>query len=232
MAGADVVFEGNTFKAVVDTTDPAKKAYAVSFAGLAAGSGVLFRNNVLESNDRTLNLGDREDSYGAPVQDVLMVGNLHRRSADGPVRAGFRTTVAGDGNNPVSGVRLIGSHYENGATAEIAFVGPHPKAVEVGWTVTVAVTTSAGTPFPGALVRLFDRQNRQVFGGTTDAAGRVTFQVVTATISQDGPDPRVIRTEDRGPFRFLVSGYHTWMSWDGLRFRDDTLVTVALPPAT
>jgi hypothetical protein len=231
MAGANDLFEGNTFTAVVDSTDAARKAYAVSFAGVAAGTGVLFRNNVLESNDRTLNIGDREEGYGAPVQDVLMVGNRHRRSADGPARPQFRTTVVGDGNNPVSGVRLIGSHYENGAAADLAFVGPQPKAVSIGWLVTVAVKNGAGAPYSGALVRIYDLQNVPVFGGYTDASGRVTAPLVTMTYAQDGPDARAIRTDDRRPFRLLVSGYHTWASIDGLSFTDDTLVSVFLPRA-
>src|SRR5262249_51191802 len=149
----------------------------------------------------TLNIGDREDGYGAPVQDVLMVGNRHRRSADGPARPQFRTTVVGDGNNPVSGVRLIGSHYENGAAADLTFVGPQPKAGSIGWLVTVAVKNGAGAPYSGALVQIYDRQNVPVFGGYTDASGRVTAPLVTMTYAQDGPDAQVIRTDDRRPFR-------------------------------
>ena len=232
MTAANVLFEGNTFKAVVDTTDVARKAYAVTFAGVAAGTGVVFRNNTLETNDRTLNLGDREDSYGAPVQDVLMIGNRYRRSSDGPVRAGFQTVVAGDGNNAVSGVRLIGPVYENGAAPGIACVGPQPKSVSVGWQVSVAVVHNRGQAFDGALVRLYDRENGEVFTGTTNKTGRVTIPVVTTIYSQDGSDPRVIRTDNRGNFRLLVSGYHAWRNLDGLAFNNDSLVTVALPPAT
>src|SRR4029079_12406940 len=88
--GPDVRFEGNVFTAIAHTADPAVTATAVSLAEVGPGTGLTFQGNVFESNHRTLLLGDRADSYGAAIRDVLLVGNTHRRSAAGPARGDFQ----------------------------------------------------------------------------------------------------------------------------------------------
>ena len=58
----------------------------MSLSGVDTGTGLQLNNNVMESNQVSLNIGD-PDSYGYHENDILMVGNTMTQSSLGAVRA-------------------------------------------------------------------------------------------------------------------------------------------------
>lgn len=202
MAGANNLFEGNTFRAIVEVTDPAKKAYAVSLAGVSPGTGLQFWSNVFESNFVTLNVGDNDTQFAN--EDVLFASNTHRKSSLGAVRTDYRTVVIGGYNYAVFDIRLIDARYENGATNTITYVGTGQKRIGVGFLLTVNVT-AGGVATEGATVTVYDKDNQAVATGTTNYNGRAVIPVVTTLYRQTTTDPTQITSDARGPFRVSVA---------------------------
>jgi hypothetical protein len=128
---ADNLVQGNVFKAIVNTTDPYYMAMALSLSNVGVGTGLQIINNLLESNNTSLNLGDN-DSWQGNVDDVSLGGNSLRVSNDGPAR-NFSSVVAGSYENEVSNIRMPNTYLENGAPAHIVIAGSTVGDIEVEW---------------------------------------------------------------------------------------------------
>lgn len=203
MTGANDRFEGNTFRAIVEVTDPIKKAFAVSLAGVSRGTGLQFWSNIFESNYCTLNVGDNDTQFAN--EDVLFASNTHRKSTLGVARSEYQTVIINTPSNGSGGfyealdIKLINRLYDGGATSTIAYTGGGQKRVGVGSLLTTNVTAS-GSPAQGATVTVYDKDNQAVGTGTTDYNGRVIIPVVTTLYLQTTSNPSLITTDNRGGF--------------------------------
>jgi hypothetical protein len=201
MAGANDRFEGNTFRAIVEVTDPAKKAFAISLAAVSPGTGLQFWSNVFESNYCTLNVGDNDTQFAN--EDVLFASNTHRKSTLGVARTEYQTIIINTPSNGSGGfhaaldIKLINRLYEGGATSTITYTGNGQKKVGVGSLLTTNVTAS-GSPAQGAIVTVYDKDNQAIGTGTTDYNGRVIIPVVTTYYTQTTGSPTA---DPRGGFR-------------------------------
>ena len=147
---ANIVFTNNLFKAIVTSNDPNlgqpfhSQAWALTLSNIAAGTGIKFVGNTLESNATSLNIGDN-DSFGTAENDILFINNTIKKSSDGISNpyTGYRAIAVGDWANAVHNIRLIGMQYVNGATQNVTFLG-YPEDVSFGWLLNVTVTDSTG----------------------------------------------------------------------------------------
>ncbi len=212
MNNHNVLFENNTFRAVLNAIDPqytggrSPRAWGLTFSTSQAGVNTIFRNNRFESNDVSLNFGDN-DGYNGISSGVTLVGNTFKKlDVNGGPSLPHRSVAVGDWSTTVTSVRLIDNSYDNGATDVIDFIGSKLKDVSVGWLLNVRVTNSGGTAVVGASVSVFDRDNQSVFSGVTDSSGSLDrIPVVTTVFRQTTSNSETITTDLRGSFRLEVS---------------------------
>jgi len=141
---------------------------------------------------------------GGSVVGVDLVSNTFRKSAEGAARP-YTGVLAGYWINQIHAVRLLDTRLQNGATANIVWVGTGLKDVAVGWLLTVQARDAAGGPVAGAAVSVRDRGGVQVYAGTTGSDGAVhDVPLVTTVYRQTTTDPRAVTTDKRGPFEVLV----------------------------
>ena len=126
-----IVIENNTLKAIVlsdDTSQPSMDAMAIDLARYDAGMGIVYRNNTLESNDISLNLGSND---GWNESGVLFTGTTFVKSSqgitsirpyDGSTR-GYTPIEAGYNGSVVTNVSLTGNTYSGGATPGVIALG-------------------------------------------------------------------------------------------------------------
>jgi hypothetical protein len=226
---ANLRFDNNLFKAVVDTPDPEFRALAVATDGIEPGTGLVLAGNVLESNDTSLSLGDH-DSYHLPQDDILLVGNTLRRSREGAPRnyAGVRV---GSFDNSVHKVRLVETRCENGATLDPIFEDNLPKELEIGRLVSLLVKDPAGAPLPDARVQVLDSERHELLAGTTDESGHIGIPLTTTVYRQPGEDPKqVVQEKKRGSVTVQVSAGSRRTSRE-LAFPPPAELVVTLPKA-
>jgi hypothetical protein len=235
MRGADLVFRGNTFQALIDSLDPASSggprsttAWAVTLACVPAGTGLRFIDNVFASNNVSLNFGD-DTGYRATVTDVLFQGSTIRKLGEGAA-VSYHGVVVGDWQNTTTGVRLISTRYADGADPAITFLGTSPKDIEVGRLLNLTVTNPDGTAAAGAEVRIVDREDQEVYRDATDGQGRlVGIPIVSAIHRQTGPKPSEVEVRKRGPFTVRVSAGSRRESLGIDELTRDLDVTIRLP---
>jgi hypothetical protein len=214
MANAGLVFQGNTFQAVLNSVDPSltlglrvSSAWALSLPQAPAGTGLEFLGNTLASNDIALNLGD-DTGYEGSLAGVLLQGNTITELQQG-VSMPFVGVVVGNWLTAVTGIHLIDTSYAGGATSALTFTGFMPKDVEVGWLLNLAVTNANGSAAVGAAVSLLNTSGQQVFSGVTDANGDLLGIAVVTTMYQElGGSPGAINpvtTTNYGPFTVVVN---------------------------
>lgn len=224
MAGANNLFVNNTFRAVVDSTDPIRRAYAVSLAAVSPGTGVVFQGNVFESNYATLAVGDKDTQFAN--EDVTFVGNTRRKSTLGQVRSDFVTTVIGGLNHAAYDIRFISEVYDTGTSSTITYVGTGQKRIGVGSLLTVNVTAS-GVAAPGASVIVYDKDNQPIATGTTDSTGQAVLRVVTSIYRQTTTNPASIVLDARGPFRVSVTRNSTTQDQTNIALAGNTILNFA-----
>ena len=214
MNHSNLVLANNLFKAVVLDDDPSLKyqdAYSIDLARFDAGTGIIFRNNTLESNDVSLNLGGND---GINESDVTFIQNTlvksrqgikQIRSCDTQVR-GYVGIEAGNYGSTMSNIRLIDMKYAGGATSAINFIGAGAKSISFGSLLNLTVTDNGGKPLSGAAVTIQDQNGNQVFSGTTNSQGKISaIPLITATVSVpaggNNTNPRTLTTT-----QFTVQG--------------------------
>jgi hypothetical protein len=163
-----------------------------------AGINLTIRDNVLESNDVSLALADRDGGAEA----VTLLDTTLRKSAAGPRRP-YSGILAGYYNRDVRDVRLAGTGCEGGATATVTWAGTGRREVQMGGILSVRVVDGNGQPVSGAIVRVLDREGSEVAAGRTGVDGLTREMVVIAVVCRPG-SPRGVE-ERRGPHRVLAS---------------------------
>ena len=105
------VIENNTIEAIVNTTDPDYYADAVALEDVGTNCSPLFLNNVFESNDISLELGDGD---GWPELDGDFVSDTFSQSSDG-TQVPYTTITAGYWIGGVQNVQIIDPSYAAGS---------------------------------------------------------------------------------------------------------------------
>jgi hypothetical protein len=196
MTDANVRLEGNTFRAITTSRDPSSQAVALVFDGLAPQVGLHLRDNILESNDCSLALGELD----AGVEELKLIGNTFRRLSEGPPRRYFGIR-AGWWNRVVRDTAIIGPRLEKDATLDVDWVGIGRKDLGIGRLLTVVVRHGQDA-VAGVAVSVRDREGKTVFTGKTDEKGQVRdIPLVTVRQEQRTEDPKKISRDERGPFR-------------------------------
>ena len=206
--GANNLYENNVFKGIVIQSDPSyvfprnSTAYGLTISWFDGGTGSVFRNNVFESNDRSLNIGDT-DSYGRSAEDITFIGNTVRKSTEGEVRP-YSGVVAGDWGTHVENIRLFDMHYQNGATADLNFRSPSVQ-IFTGWVLNVTVSDGQGSPVSGAAVSLYDSNSHLVYGGISDGQGNIDGIYVLTTSYGFSGQQGLPTANSLGPFSIFVT---------------------------
>jgi hypothetical protein len=177
------LIENNTFKAIVTTTDKAYKAWGVTISGVAAGAGLLVKNNTFESNDISLNFGD-DDNWQGSNADILFLQNTFKKSSEGAARD-YTPILAGDGRNTVTKMRIIDPIFTNGAAFPgVRFIDIKTKDIGIGYLLNI-------NAIPGASVEVKNAQGVTLYTGITDGNGQSNnIPLVSTTYSQ--VDPKVL----------------------------------------
>lgn len=121
------IIENNLFQSIVETTDKNYRAAAVALAGVGPDTGLIFRNNIFESNDVSLKLGDDGGEYRGNNSDLFF--NLNSFSKLEDARRSYTAILIGDNNQGCSNVNFHNNQYINGATEVITFMGQGLKDV-------------------------------------------------------------------------------------------------------
>jgi hypothetical protein len=204
MTGANIRFEGNHFKGIVDNaTGAGFHAHAVSLTAVPAGTGLEFWNNTFESNYQALNLGNNRDGQGT-ISGVLFGRNTFQKTTEGGDRPDFRAISVGEHSLAVTNVRIVSPTFAGGLSSafgsNLFFSGTATKETRFGHTVDVRVRNGSGAPIAGATVDWLD--NGVVKDTwTTDATGDVRVPVITTTYNSVPANPTQFTTTSGGPFR-------------------------------
>lgn len=126
--GANNLIEHNTFRAIVETDDPAYGAWAVSLSGVEAGTGLVFRRNSLESNDIALRIGDYESPRYVNAEIAFEHTRLVRYLQPNVTRL-FSAIHAGDSHNGCRDIVLSDTEFVDCADTDLKFVGIEPKEI-------------------------------------------------------------------------------------------------------
>jgi hypothetical protein len=127
MDNAGILLQDNLIKAIVSTPDTSYRAKALVLDRIDDGINLQISGNVLESNDVSLAVADT----GGDVTGVDLINNTLRRSAEGAPRP-YTGILAGYDTHEIHRVHLIGTALDNGATANIVWVGSGFKDLTVG----------------------------------------------------------------------------------------------------
>jgi hypothetical protein len=118
MNDANIVLQNNLIKAVALTADPGYRAKALVLDRVDPNINLSIHNNVLESNDVSLDLADTQGG----LQNVTLVSNTVRLSSDGADRPYSPVLVAffnHDGRN----ISVLNTALDNGATPMVEMIG-------------------------------------------------------------------------------------------------------------
>jgi hypothetical protein len=129
--GADNVLVNNTLRAIIETDDPRYHGIALAVSRVGAGTGTVFDDNVLESNDTALTFGDN-DTWQDRDEDITLAGNTICRSDDGASRA-FTSILAGAYRMTVTDIRMPETYLANGAPARIDYGNGTVSNFAVEW---------------------------------------------------------------------------------------------------
>src|SRR5207248_3878998 len=119
---------------ITTSRDPASRASALVFDSYAARVGLHVKDNILESNDCALTLGETDGG----VEDLKLAGNTFRRLKEGAARP-YHGIRAGYWNRVLRDVAILGPRLENDATLDIDWQGIGQKDVGLGRLLTVNV---------------------------------------------------------------------------------------------
>ncbi|MFO0927754.1 MAG: hypothetical protein U0736_12070 [Gemmataceae bacterium] len=181
--------ERNTLRAIARGADTGR-AVLLAVAGLDAGVDLHIRDNVLESNDSAITLGDGEGD----VDGLTLTGNTLVRSTAGAARL-FVAVHAGSWTQAVRNVVILDTRLRGGAELAAAGAGQRRRSRH-----------RRTAPRPHRPCRDGDRDRpaaaATIFRGPADATGEVRDIPVTKTRCHRQPtaDPRQAAVDPCGPF--------------------------------
>jgi hypothetical protein len=200
MTDANVRLVDNTFRAITTSRDPKSRASALVFDGLAPKVGLHLRDNIMESNDAVLTLGEMD----AGVEELKLIGNTFRKPKEGAERPWYAIR-AGYWDRVIRDTSIIAPRLEEGASLTIDWVGIARKELMIGQLLSVTVRQGEDA-VTGAEVSVRDREGKVVFTGKTDENGQVRdISLVTMRYEQRTEDARKISKEERGLFRISAT---------------------------
>lgn len=195
MSNAGIVIEDNIFGAYVATPDPTYRAKALVIDQMDPGIHPTFQNNVLMSNDVSLQL----TGPGGDVSDVTLLNHVFSNWRDNQGRP-YTAIEAGYWIREIHNVKILSPQFENGADLSIKWVGSGEKDIAIGWLLDITVRDSIGQTVPFAQVTVKDRFGNVVFSGTTDENGSLSnMEIVTRIYQQETSSPYIIRIKNQGP---------------------------------
>jgi hypothetical protein len=199
MIGAGVEVVHNTFRAVAG--GPKYRARALVLDKLEDKVGLEIRDNILESNDVSLAMGDS----GGGAAGATLVSCTLRKKGEGVGRP-YTAVQAGYYIREVLGIRLLDTRYEGGATPSIVWAGTGKKEIAFGRLIDVKVVDAGGSPVAGAMVRVLDRQGREVSAGKTGTDGTAPGIALVGEVRRVPAGVRKQAMVERcGPYRVEAS---------------------------
>jgi hypothetical protein len=194
MNDAGIVIRGNTFRAIASTDDEDYHAEAFVIDTFGAGIRPVIRDNVFESNDVSLVIGESEAGDNA---DVTFVDNTLRASKIGArpytgIHFGYWTEQS-------SQIVMLDMRFKNGEAIPLTWSGSGTKDVAAGHTVTVTVKDETGRRVPHASVRVADDNGRSLYSGQTGDDGTATVPVLVTRYRQNGEDPKQVSADSVSP---------------------------------
>ncbi|MDD2731995.1 MAG: fibronectin type III domain-containing protein [Candidatus Pacebacteria bacterium] len=198
----NVLIKDNLFKAIVGTSNGSYSACAASIEDVWEGNLFRFIGNTFESNDISLVLGGAD---GTQVYSGYFESNTIKKSSEGASRT-YKPYQFGYWTGKISGVRILSPTYSGGATETITWQGSGTKEVSFGHILGLRVEDNTGKALSGANVIIKDKNNNQVFSGTTNSSGNISdIQVINTIYKQLGTDYRVISTDNLYPHTLSIS---------------------------
>jgi hypothetical protein len=200
MNNSHISLFNNLIKAITTTTDTSFYASALDVDEMAAGIAMGISNNILESNDVSLQICGNDGDGTTGVNGVDLISNTLRKSSSG-ASVTYTGVLAGYWTNPISGVRLIDMRLDNGATLNFVWSGQGTKNITVASFLDVTAMGASGAFLSGATVTVTNGAGGQVYSGTTGSDGQISNIIVpTVVYAQTTSDPTHITTTPQGPF--------------------------------
>jgi hypothetical protein len=198
MNDSNVRLENNIIKAIVTSDDPGFHASALDVDGMDKGIHMRIADNILESNDVSLQVAG---SDGEGVRDVDLLRNTLRRSPENPERT-YKGVLAGYWVRPITGLRLIDTRLEGGADLKIVWSGQGAKELSICRSLDVAVVDGGGKAASAVDIFVADKNGNHVCEGKTTKDGDARDLVVPETVwRQTTEDSSQITKEEQGPFK-------------------------------
>ncbi|MCC7138518.1 MAG: carboxypeptidase regulatory-like domain-containing protein [Planctomycetes bacterium] len=189
-----VVVERNRVDAVSVTETLRAHALQWTSGSSSATNDLAFRWNVMRATDRAI-VRAWAARRGAPLRDNAWVRDLSL----GPSHPFLFEYFDSSDALAAPDHRLVDAWTTEDVLAVDQWASPGPWVATREWTLTVVVVDDGGAPVPGASVTVRDASSTVVWGGTTDAQGRVAGTVVAHSIT-NGPT-----VSGRNPFSVSVS---------------------------
>src|SRR5262249_50757185 len=137
---ANIAIRDNVIKAIAKTGEAGYRASALDFDSLDPGIGLMVTNNVLESNDVSLQLAG---SDGQALNNLDVISSTMRKSDEGAGRP-YTGILAGFWIDTIKAVRVIDARIAPGANSNVVFSGQGTKELCVCDFLTVAVRGRTG----------------------------------------------------------------------------------------
>ncbi|MFO0753439.1 MAG: carboxypeptidase-like regulatory domain-containing protein [Thermodesulfovibrionales bacterium] len=159
---------------IATNNDGKGKAAGIAVVTNNVSSGLVFRNNRVESNWANVLLAD---DYGYADGYAKFIDNTFVKRDN---YSSYKTVRSEYSSRPSTGV-FTGNTMENGASLEnvdLEFSGTGKKDILVYWHLGVAVKNSGGAVLSGSAVSVKDSTGKVVYSGQTDANGSITADVL------------------------------------------------------
>lgn len=212
MNGANNRLENNVITAITTNTVIPSEAWGVSIASSDPGTGLLLANNTIRSNSIPLNISD---TYNTKVSDITFISNTLSKLSIPSVKP-FITNRIGYFGLGVKDVRLIDTRYAAGTPAELTFNDrtSQTSVVGAGWLLNMTAVDHLGSPLPGTITTVADRDGKLVYSGITDDKGKLSaIPLVTQTYTKTG----VLAGQPIKPITIVPNGPFTVSSTSGIK---------------
>jgi hypothetical protein len=199
MDNAGIVLRNNTFKAISVGGNPNTyySAQALVIDGVDPKINPLILDNILESNDTSLVLGQADYSS---VNDVYLQSNVLRLSTDG-TRQAYTGILAGYWNRTLNHVSLVATTADQGANTTILWSGTGTKSIVTGGLTKVSAMNGSHHVLPGVSVSITDNVGHVVYSGVTNAQGVIgPSDLLSMLYQQQTADPTQITISSFMPF--------------------------------
>jgi hypothetical protein len=231
MNNSHISLFNNLIKAITTTTDTSFYASALDVDEMASGIAMRISNNILESNDVSLQICGNDADGTTGVRGVDLISNTLRKSSSG-ANVTYTGVLAGYWTNPISAVRLIDMRLDNGATLNFVWSGQGTKNIAVASFLDVTAMGASGAFLSGATDTVTNGSGRQVYSGTTGSDGQNSNIIVpTVVYAQTTTDPTHITTTPQGPFTITCTLGTLSTTSQGVSITGDLGLILTLPGA-